>query len=203
MPSQFRAAIIEDLQPLVDGGRFPIKRVIGEDVVVEADVFKDGHDIVAAALKWRLIEQTDWHETAMKPLGNDRWRGIFSVYQNATYEYTVEAWTDVFAGWKHEYAAKFEAGLADLASEKLEGAALLTAAAKRARGADAKRLREFAEKMRTEINAEVNRIAHLGELEVLMATYAPRSGATEYRPAPKVIVDRIAARTAAWYEFFP
>jgi starch synthase (maltosyl-transferring) len=203
MPSQFPAAVIEDLQPLVDGGRFPIKRVIGEDVVVEADVFKDGHDIVAASLKWRLVGQTAWHETAMKPIGNDRWRGIFSVYENATYEYTVEAWTDVFAGWKHEYAAKFEAGLADLTSEKLEGAALLTAAAKRNRGADGKRLREFAEKLRTENNAEANRIAHLGELEVLMATYAVRSGATQYAPAPKVIVDRVAARTAAWYEFFP
>jgi starch synthase (maltosyl-transferring) len=203
MPSQFPAAVIEGLQPLNDGGRFPIKRVIGEDVVVEADVFKDGHDIVAAALKWRLVGETDWHETAMKPLGNDRWRGIFSVYENAIYEYTVEAWTDVFAGWKHEYAAKFEAGLSELTSEKLEGAALLTATAKRTRGADGKRLREFAEKMRTEGNAEVNRIAYLGELEVLMATYAVRSGATQYAPAPKVIVDRVAARTAAWYEFFP
>jgi starch synthase (maltosyl-transferring) len=203
MPSQFPAAVIADLQPLVDGGRYPIKRVIGEDVVVEADVFKDGHDIVAAALKWRLVGHTAWHETAMKPLGNDRWRGIFSVYENATYEYTVEAWTDVFAGWKHEYAAKFEAGLADLTSEKLEGAALLAATAKRTRGADARRLREYAERMRTADHGEVNRIAHLGELEVLMATYAARSGATQYAPAPKVIVDRVAARTGAWYEFFP
>ena len=203
MPSQFPAAVIEDLQPLIDGGRYPIKRVIGEDIVVEVDVFKDGHDIVAAAVKWRLVGQTAWHESAMKPLGNDRWRGIFSVYENAVYEYTVEAWTDVFAGWKHEYAAKFEAGLADLTSEKLEGAALLTAAAKRTRGSDGRRLRELAEKMRNGSNPEVDRIAHLGELEVLMATYAARFGATQYSPAPKVIVDRLEARTAAWYEFFP
>jgi starch synthase (maltosyl-transferring) len=203
MPSQFPAAVIEDLQPLIDGGRYPIKRVIGEDIVVEADVFKDGHDIVAAAVKWRLVGQTAWHESAMKPLANDRWRGIFSVYENAVYEYTVEAWTDVFAGWKHEYAAKFEAGLADLTSEKLEGSALLTAAAKRTRGSDGRRLRELAEKMRNGSNPEVNCIAHLGELEVLMATYAARFGATQYSPAPKVIVDRLEARTAAWYEFFP
>ena len=58
MPSQFPAAVIENLQPLIDGGRYPIKRVIGEDVVVEADIFKDGHDIVAAALKWRVIGQS-------------------------------------------------------------------------------------------------------------------------------------------------
>lgn len=203
MPAQFPTAVIENLQPLVDGGRYSIKRVIGEDVVVEADIFKDGHDVVAASLKWRVLGQTDWHETAMKFVDNDRWRGVFSVYENATYEYTVEAWTDVFAGWKHEYAAKFEAGLADLTSEKLEGAGLLAAAAKRSRGVDAKRLRDFAKGMRTGDNAEVNRLVNSGELEVLMATYAARDGATQYAPPPRVIVDRVAARTAAWYEFFP
>ena len=78
MPSQFPAAVIENLQPLIDGGRYPIKRVIGEDVVVEADIFKDGHDIVAAALKWRVIGQSNWHETAMKQVENDRWQGVFS-----------------------------------------------------------------------------------------------------------------------------
>ena len=203
MPARFPAAMIENLEPLIEGGRYPIKRVVGEDVVVEADIFKDGHDIVAAALRWQVVGQREWHETAMRFVDNDRWRGIFSVYENATYEYTVEAWTDVFAGWQHEYATKFSAGLANLASEKLEGAALLAAAAKRARGADARRLRELGEKMRSSDNAEANRIAHLGELEVLMATYAARFGATQYAPAPRVIVDRVAARTAAWYEFFP
>ncbi len=203
MPSQFPAAVIENLRPLSDGGRYPIKRVVGEDVVVEADVFKDGHDVVAAALKWRAAGETRWNETAMELIDNDRWRGVCSLYTNAIYEYTVEAWTDVFAGWRHEFGAKFEAGIANLNSEKLEGATLLNVARKRARGADAKRLREFAEQMRTGENADVNRIAHSGELEVLMATYAPRFGATQYTPPPRVIVDRVAARTAAWYEFFP
>jgi starch synthase (maltosyl-transferring) len=203
MPAQFPAAVIENVQPLIEGGRYPIKRVIGEDVVVEADIFKDGHDIVAASLKWRVVGQAKWHETAMRLIDNDRWRGIFSVYENATYEYTVEAWTDLFAGWRHEYETKFEAGLANLKSEKLEGAALLVAAAKRTRGTDAKRLRELAEKIRDGDDGEVNRIAHLGELEVLMATYAVRAGATQYTPAPHVIVDRVAARTSTWYEFFP
>ncbi|MEO6872560.1 MAG: alpha-1,4-glucan--maltose-1-phosphate maltosyltransferase [Chthoniobacterales bacterium] len=203
MPSQFPAAVIEDLQPLIDGGRYPIKRVVGEDVVVEADVFKDGHDIVAAVLKWRVIGETEWHETAMKYVDNDRWRGVCSLYDNATYEYTVEAWTDTFAGWQHEFIAKFETGIDNLKSEKLEGAELLKVASKQARGADAKRLREFADQMRKGENLDVNKLAHSGELEVLMATYAPRSGATQYVPPPRVIVDRVKARTAAWYEFFP
>jgi starch synthase (maltosyl-transferring) len=203
MPSQFPAAVIENIQPLLDGGRYPIKRVVGEDIVVEADVFKDGHDIVAAALKWRVFGESRWHETAMRHIDNDRWRGICSLYKNAIYEYTVEAWTDVFGGWQHEFGAKFEADIPDLTSEKLEGAALLSAAARRARGADAKRLREFVELIHSGENADVDRIAHSAELEVLMATYATRSGATQYAPAPRVIVDRVGARTAAWYEFFP
>jgi starch synthase (maltosyl-transferring) len=203
MPVQFPAAVIENLQPLIEGGRYPIKRVVGEDVAVEADIFKDGHDIVAASLKWRVVGQPKWHETAMRLVENDRWRGVFSVYENATYEYTIEAWTDVFGGWVHEFAAKFDAGLANLTSEKLEGGGLLTAAAKRARGTDARRLRELAEKIREGDDAETNRIAHLGELEVLMSTYAERYGATQYTPPPCVVVDRVGARTAAWYEFFP
>ena len=204
MPRAFPTAVIEDLQPLIDGGRYPIKRVVGDDLAVEADVFKDGHDVVAAALKWRLLGETRWHETPMVHVDNDRWRGVCTLYQNATYEYTVEAWTDKFRGWQHEFAAKFEAGLTNLGSETLEGAALLDDAARRATTmADAERLWEVAGQMRVSEPAGVNEIAHSGELEVLMATYPDRSQATQYGPAPRVIVDRKEARTAAWYEFFP
>src|SRR4051794_2491179 len=128
----FPAVVIENLSPLVDGGRYPVKRVIGEDLVVEADVFKDGHDIVGASLRWRMLGQNDWHETAMRFIDNDRWQGVCAFYENASYEYTVEAWTDIFGGWQHEFAAKFEAGIANLTSEALEGAVLVEAAGRRA-----------------------------------------------------------------------
>jgi starch synthase (maltosyl-transferring) len=200
----FPTAVIENLRPLVDGGRYPIKRVAGEDLVVEADVFKDGHDVVAAILKWRALGEPRWHETAMEHLGNDRWRGVCTLYENTTYEYTVEAWTDTFRGWQHEFAAKFKAGIPNLTSETLEGAALLDAAAQRAEDVhDSARLHELAENIRRSEHAQVNAIAHSGELEVLMATYPDRSTATQYAPPPRVIVDRVEARTAAWYEFFP
>src|SRR6202521_861099 len=204
MPRAFPTAVIENLQPLVDSGRYPIKRVVGEDLVVEADVFKDGHDVVAALLKWRVLGENHWHETPMAFIDNDRWRGVCTLYDNAIYEYTVEAWTDTFRGWQHEFATKFEAGIVDLTSEALEGAALLEAASRRTENlADAARLLEFSQNIRTADNAEINSIAHSSELEVLMATYPDRSTATQYAPAPRVIVDRAAARTAAWYEFFP
>ena len=204
MPRALPSAVIENLRPLIDGGRYPVKRVTAEDLVVEADVFKDGHDVVAAALKWRILGETRWHETPMVHVDNDRWRGVCTLYENAIYEYTVEAWTDTFRGWQHEFAKKFEAGLTTLASEVLEGAALLESAAQRAHDYnDAGRLLELSERLRTGELNEVNAIAHSGELEVLMATYPDRSGATQYSPPPRVVVDRTVARTAAWYEFFP
>ncbi|MGZ4966454.1 MAG: maltotransferase domain-containing protein, partial [Chthoniobacterales bacterium] len=198
MPRAFPTAVIENLQPLVDGGRYPIKRAVGEDLIVEADVFKDGHDVVAARLKWRILGETRWHETPMTHLGNDRWRGVCSLYENTTYEYTVEAWGDTFASWQHEFTAKFKAGIDDLTSETLEGAALIEAAGRRAgKTEDGHRLWEISELIRTSENAQINAIAHSGELEVLMATYPDRTSATQYAPPPQVTVDRVGARTAA------
>src|SRR5437016_8057863 len=204
MPRAFPTAVIENLEPLVDSGRYPIKRVVGEDLVVETDVFKDGHDVVAALLKWRILGENRWHETPMAFIDNDRWRGVCTLYENAIYEYTVEAWTDTFRGWQREFSKKFEAGISALTSEALEGAALVEAAAKRARDrTDRARLREFSEQISTAANSEIYAIAQSAELEVLMATYPDRSDATQYGPAPQVIVDRPAALFGAWYEFFP
>ncbi len=204
MVRAFPAVVIENLQPLIDGGRYPIKRVVGEDLAVEGDIFKDGHDVVAASLKWRIVGENHWHETAMALIDNDRWGGVCTFYENAIYEYTVEAWTDVFRGWQHEFAKKFEAGIDNLTSEALEGAALLEAAAQRAHDpTDSARLLELSELIRNGTKIDINAIAHSAELDVLMATYPDRSTATQYAPAPRVIVDRRSARTSAWYEFFP
>ena len=101
----------------------------GEDLVVEADIFKDGHDVVAAILKWRVLGKRAWRETPMNFVDNDRWRGVCTLYDEAIHEYTVEAWTDTFRSWQAEFTKKFEAGISDLRSEALEGAALVEAAA--------------------------------------------------------------------------
>ena len=204
MSRAFPSAIIENLQPLVDGGRYPTKRIVGEDLVVEADIFKDGHDVVAAVLKWRVLAEKRWRETPMAYIDNDRWRGVCTLYDVAIYEYTVEAWTDTFRGWQLEFTAKFGAGISELQSEALEGAALLEAASRRARDrTDSARLLELSRRMCKAGTAEINKIAQSRELEVLMATYADRDNATHYAPAPRVIVDRPAAQIGAWYEFFP
>jgi starch synthase (maltosyl-transferring) len=178
--------VIENVQPLVEGGRYAVKRAVGEDVVVEADVFKDGHDIVSAVLKWRKRGTARWYETPMTPIpnGNDRWCGTFSVFENAVYEFTVEAWGDTFLSWQHEFHLKFSAALPDLKSETLEGAASVEKAARRAQAAgqkrDGKRLLGLAEEMRAGAPGEVNALAHSPELEGLMTAYPDRTESTEY-----------------------
>ena len=204
MARAFPSVVIDNVQPLIDCGRAPIKRIVGEDLVVEADIFKDGHDVVAAVLKWRVVGKRAWRETPMIFVDNDRWRGVCTLYDQAIHEYTVEAWIDTFRSWQQEFAKKFEGGISDLRSEALEGAAIVKGAVSRARDrADSARLREFAEQIVTGANSEIYAIAQSGELDVLMATYPDRADATQYEPIPHVVVDRPVALFGAWYEFFP
>ena len=206
---QLVTVVIENVAPLVDGGRYPIKRAVEEDLAVEADIYMAGHDIVSAVLKWRVRGKPRWSETAMKPIpnGQDRWRGVLSVFENAEYEYTIEAWVDPFLSWQHEFRKKFEGGVQDLSSETIEGAHIVELAAARAEASDAARLRQTAKDISAAEPKEVNEIAHRGELEGLMAAWPDRSLTTEYQlPGagyPRVMVDRDRALYAAWYEFFP
>ena len=102
--------IIEAVRPEIDGGRFPIKRTVGEEVVVEADIFAEGHDVVLAVLKFRCKGETVWRESPMTAKVNDVWTGVFPVEVREDYEYTVEAWVDRFASWHKELGKKAEAG---------------------------------------------------------------------------------------------
>jgi starch synthase (maltosyl-transferring) len=140
----------------------------------------------------------------MSFVDNDRWRGVCTLYDQAIHEYTVQAWTDTFRSWQQEFAKKFEADVSDLRSEALEGAAIVESASNRTRNeVDSSRLREFAGQIANGTNSEIYALTQSGELEVLMATYPDRAGATQYQPALRVVVDRPAALFGAWYEFFP
>lgn len=198
--------IIENLSPLIDGGKYRVKRAIGEDLIVEADIFKDGHDVVSAVLKWRRKDETRWHETPMLPIpnGNDRWRAVSSLFANTVYEYTVEAWGDTFRSWQHEFETKVKAGLTELQSETLEGANFVDQAAQlaeeRGQQHDAGRLRALAGQIREGAPTKVDEIAHYAELEGLMTAYADRREATEYllESAPvATIVETGSAKAAS------
>ncbi len=204
MKFSVESVVIERLAPLLDGGRYPIKRIIGEDLEVEADVFKDGHDVVAAALLWRKEGSKNWHETPMQPLVNDRWAATCSFYDEATYEYTIQAWPDFFASWREEFVKKFKAGLENLWSEMLEGAALVEKAASLSGESDDKvQLLTLGQKMRAASPEEVFAMATSAELNGLMTAWPDKSLASTFPVYGRVRVQREKAAFAAWYEFFP
>jgi len=142
-----RRVVIEGIWPEIDAGRFPIKRVVGEDVWVEADVFTDGHDEVACVLRYHH-ERDDWHEVPMERAGNDRWRARFTVTELGPYRYTVQGWVDRFGTWADGLRKKVDAGQ-DVALDLEIGAGLVRAAARRATGEAAARLRAATAELRT------------------------------------------------------
>ncbi|MBV9272946.1 MAG: alpha-1,4-glucan--maltose-1-phosphate maltosyltransferase [Verrucomicrobia bacterium] len=203
-PERFPSVVIENIAPSLDGGRYPLKRTIDQELIVSADIFKDGHDLVAALLKWRTKGSAEWWETPMFLGENDRWSGIAHFVDNAEYEFTVEAWGDEFGSWRAEYEKKFNAGITDLPTEIEEGAILIEKTASRTAGkADKEQLLQFAGKLRKADSATGMAIAKDAELNGLMAAWPDRSLSTEFSPYQKVIVDRPEALFAAWYEFFP
>ncbi|MBA3450052.1 MAG: DUF3416 domain-containing protein, partial [Chloroflexia bacterium] len=119
--------IIERVQPEIDGGRYPVKRVQGDIFEVSADIFKEGHDTIAAVLKYRRKDEQDWREAEMRPVDNDRWAGQILLPENTRYLYTIEAFPDRWATWRDEVEKKFEAGQ-DVSLELLEGRAILAEA---------------------------------------------------------------------------
>ena len=134
MPSAHAPTVfIETIYPSIESGRYPIKRIVGEVLEVTADVFKDGHDVLSAALKWRAVGSRRWFEAAMVPLENDRWQARCSFPSAGRWEYLVEAWGDTYRSWKHSFAARHKAHDPDLPIEAREGARLLQEAAARAK----------------------------------------------------------------------
>src|SRR3569832_499139 len=197
-----RRAVIEAVAPEIDGGRFPIKRTIGEEVKVEADAFTDGHDVIACVLLYRKSDETMWREAAMQPMGNDRWRGGFHVERTGCYHYCFCAWVDHFASWRRELVRRTDDE--DIKSALLAGKLLIEQAASRAQGADALRLRSWAQQLTS--NSEVPQRVETAldeELALLLARYPDRTHATYYDKELKIEVERERARFGAWYEMFP
>jgi starch synthase (maltosyl-transferring) len=195
--------IIERVQPEIDGGRYPVKRVQGDILEVTADIFKDGHDKIAAVVKYRRQDEDDWREAEMRFVDNDRWAGEILLTDNTRYVYTIEGFPDRWATWRDEVEKKFEAGQ-DVALELLEGRVILAEALPRAALGD----REVLETAIAAIDgqgsqAAIVRILVAPEVEAAMRRVRSRHGKTVYDKELEVVVDRPAARFAAWYEMFP
>jgi starch synthase (maltosyl-transferring) len=196
-------AVIESVTPCVDGGRFAAKRVVGDQVIVEADCFADGHDVLAALVLWRRDGEAQWREEPMAPIGNDRWRGRFTVDTLGRYAYTVSAWVDPFLSWRHDFARRQDAE--DIRIAAAAGAELVEAAAARAPGGpDREQLAQWAARLRGSADPEALRRIGLDEALGTLAARHPdrRFGATFAAELP-LVVDRERARFSTWYELFP
>src|SRR6185312_11517702 len=138
--------VIEGVSPEVDCGQFPIKRIVNDRVVVEADIFTDGHDAVSADLLYRFEHDTSWERVAFKALVNDRWQAEFPVTQLGRYRYTIVAWVDHLKSWRRDFDARVAAGQQSLIDIKI-GAGYIAEHAQRAAGADAEALSRWAREL--------------------------------------------------------
>jgi starch synthase (maltosyl-transferring) len=195
-------AVIEKVTPGVDGGRFPIKRCAGETVVVEADVFADGHDQLRCRLLHRKAGHPSWTEVEMAALGNDRWRAEFIVPESGAFEYNVAAWVDHYLSWRHDLERWTTPE--DIAVALAAGAGIIEAAAARAKGADAQKLKAWAKELVAAGTPGSRRERAMdAALNALIARFPDRSRETVNDPALTVTVDAARARFSSWYEMFP
>jgi len=195
--------VIEGVKPEIDGGRFPIKRAVGEKVVVEADILADGHDALSCVLLYRKEGAPQWTEVPMEPLVNDRWRGEFTVSELGRYCYTLQAWVEPFHSWHQDLRKKVDAGQ-DVSVELLVGAELLRSVRSQASGDDRKRLESAAGTLTRKGNsARKARVALDEQLASLVGRYSDRRFATTYHRELTVVVDRERVHFSTWYEMFP
>jgi starch synthase (maltosyl-transferring) len=199
-----RRVVVEGVTPQIDGGRYPIKRVLGEEVVVEADIFADGHDAIAAVLRFKAEDEDAWREFEMQPLGNDRWRASFTIERLGIYRYTIEAWVDHFRSWARDFDKKL-AAKQDLELDLLVGAELARLAAGQTSGDERAALSRWADLLAGGREKTAARIAHAGDpaMRALAERFPDRRLATRFERELLVWAEPVRARYGAWYELFP
>jgi starch synthase (maltosyl-transferring) len=189
--------VIDEVRPRTPTGAYPAKVVVGEAVRVSADIFKDGHDILAARVRWHPCDKPQWDEEPLHHVENDRWEAVIEPTTLGAHELVIEAWTDGYATWRHKATTKADAGQ-DIELELEEGAQLLERRARQLKGTDGKRLKDVATRLRD------GQLAAALDAEVAQLLQAPPADrevtASDARP---LWVDRERALVGAWYELFP
>jgi len=195
--------IIERMAPELDGGGFPVKRIVGDALQVTADIFRDGHDKVSAELRVQQFGESDWTVAPMLPVENDRWSGQAVLDRVGEARFVIAAWTDHFASWVDEVTKK-RAASQPLRLELAEGRALVAAAVSRSSGAVRAALTAVAQRCDDPAESETRQLdLLLSRLVALWMAQAPDLADAALSPARAVSVERVAARFSAWYEMFP
>ena len=196
---------IESVAPEINAGRFPAKAAVGQSVRIEADIFCDGHDVIDAAVLFRVVGARTWREAPMRYFDNDRWRGSIEIEKTAPYEYTIIAWRDLFATWREEVQKKVGAGQR-VSSEITEGERLVAHAcdSDRAGSGDRKALDKLQASLAAASRDEAKLDLLLADaIEALFRRAGPRTNLTQYDKVLHIWVDRPRAAFSAWYELMP
>jgi starch synthase (maltosyl-transferring) len=198
-----KRVVIEGVKPEIDGGRFPIKRIVGDRLRVEADIVTDGHEIIAAQLLYRREADAGWQTAPMQPLVNDRWQGEFVIQELGRYRYALQAWVDRFRTWQRDLRKRVDAGQ-DVTVELLVGAGFIEDIQARAPQAAARKLGQWHKMLRSQGALEEKLdAAYDPELTRLMGRYPDERFITLYDKNLTVVVDPEKARFSTWYEMFP
>ena len=195
--------VIDDVRPRTPSGEYPAKAVVGETVEISADIYKDGHDVLAARVRWRPAGSKKWSDEPMQHLGSDRWSATIEPSELGRHELVVEAWVDRYATWRHKAVVKLEAGQ-EIEVELEEGALLAELGAESTGKSDAQQLRSAATQARDTSASTQERLGPLitRAVEHLLHGPLPGSDLTSAAAVP-LWVDRERALFGAWYEFFP
>lgn len=193
---------IEDVYPELDGGRFPVKRVVGDTLDVWADIYTDGTFVLGAAVLFRAEGEETWAEAPMTLAGNDRWLGHVPLTRNTLITYTVIAWRDVWESWRADFTKKVDAGL-DVGLEVIEGRRFIEQAARQNAAAARIRLEAIVERFHTLQGADLIAYALSDAPRAAMAAHGERAYLSRYTRDLQVWVDRRRARFSTWFEIFP
>lgn len=195
--------VIEHVTPEIDAGRFYIKKIIGDTINVEADIFADGHDVLRGHLLYRHETEKDWQFAEMHLVNNDRWASSFTVQKTGFYYYTVKGWVDHPLTWHHGFVKKYEDGQ-NLAVELLIGANFLDAMLPHASKIDATKIKALVKLLRDpkKYTTAVEQVLGSEILEYIHS-YPDLTNASTYLRELKVYTERVAAGFSSWYSFFP
>ncbi|MFD2515115.1 alpha-1,4-glucan--maltose-1-phosphate maltosyltransferase [Pontibacter locisalis] len=198
-----KRVVIENVKPQINCGKYPAKRVVGENITITADVFSDGHDEVKAAVLYRHERKKKWEEVPMQFLGNDRWQASFTPETMGRYEYTVQGWVDHFYTWQKGLKKKYEANQ-DITVELQIGAQQLENAAATAKPGQQKRLMKWAGDLYNVTSvSDAVALATGPDVSDLMHACCERQNISTYDKVLPLDVERQKALFSTWYEFFP
>lgn len=193
--------IIDAIMPSVDGGRHATKRLVGEAVEVKANIFTDGHPVLAAELLYRAADEAAWQRKPMRPVGNDRWAAEMPLRRAGRHIFMVEAWLDIYGSFVRDLTKKREAGK-DIRLDLEEGCRLIEQARRQAAPGVRPALDTIAGHFHSR-NAEEQLALLVAPETIEVMRLADGRPFLSRSAAFPIEADRKAAGFASWYEIFP